>query len=109
MQRILVDQETKLAYLETKLEELDKEDERTDAQRLRSLPFDPDRLLAACLRARYQPPASEDPSSEDPPSEPHGDEEQQPTLWTDKDLLLEAMVPRIKNYSEWCRTCLLER
>ncbi|KAI1776179.1 hypothetical protein F4818DRAFT_373295 [Hypoxylon cercidicola] len=104
MQRILTDQETKLAYLETKLEELDKEDERIDASRLNLLPFDTDRLLAACRRTRYQPPASEGPSS----SSPHGSEGQEgeqaqgeePAIWIDKDLLLEAMVPRIKNYIE---------
>lgn len=100
-QRLLIDQETKLAYLENKLEELDKEDERTNASNLRSLPFDPDRLLAACgqVRVRSQPVI---PEQSPPTSSRNGEREQggEYVLWKDKDLLLEAMVPRLKSYIE---------
>ncbi|KAI0129200.1 hypothetical protein F4776DRAFT_627826 [Hypoxylon sp. NC0597] len=97
MQRILVDQETKLAYLETKLEELDKEDEA----RLKSLSFDPDRLLTTCARAPAQAQSattqSEPPTSRTEEQEEHR-EEYNP--WNDKDLLLEATMPRLKSYIE---------
>ncbi|KAI1407020.1 hypothetical protein F5Y13DRAFT_183736 [Hypoxylon sp. FL1857] len=102
MQRILVDQETKLAYLENKLEELDKEDEGNDITRLRSLPFNPDRLLATCARAPRQ---AQSATIEQPPPASYRNEGQQEhrtddTLWKDKDLLLEAMMPRLKRYIE---------
>ncbi|KAI0381740.1 hypothetical protein F5Y04DRAFT_254254 [Hypomontagnella monticulosa] len=100
-QRLLIDQETKLAYLENKLEELDKEDERSNTSNLRSLPFDPDRLLATCnqVRSQPQPITPEQPlptSSRDREGEQGGEYVQ----WKDKDLLLEAMVPRMKSYFE---------
>ncbi|OTB11447.1 hypothetical protein K445DRAFT_26609 [Daldinia sp. EC12] len=46
LHRALIDQETKLAYLEAKLKALDKEDEHHNASRLTSLPFDPETLLS---------------------------------------------------------------
>ncbi|KAI1075824.1 hypothetical protein F5B20DRAFT_366223 [Whalleya microplaca] len=98
MQRILVDEETKLAYLETKLEELDKEDEQNDISKLKSLPFDPDRLLTPSTRTRtLKNPPNLTPAGN---REKRNQEEEEYSQWKDKDLLLEATTPRLKNYIE---------
>ncbi|OTA61229.1 hypothetical protein K449DRAFT_434992 [Hypoxylon sp. EC38] len=98
MQRVLVDQETKLAYLENKLDELDKED---DPVRLKSLSFDPDRLLTTCVRAPAQAQSATTQSpSPGPRTEEQEEHREENPLWKDKDLLLEATMPRLKSYIE---------
>ncbi|KAK6952006.1 hypothetical protein Daesc_006532 [Daldinia eschscholtzii] len=98
LHRALIDQETKLAYLEDQLKALDKEDENQNAPRLRSLPFDPDTLLSN----RTQP---RPPSIRQTTTTSRGDNEQQAvkeeySRWKDKDLIFEAFIPRLKNYYE---------
>ncbi|KAI0840117.1 hypothetical protein F5Y06DRAFT_263687 [Hypoxylon sp. FL0890] len=102
MQRVLVDQETKLAYLETKLEELDQEDKDKDVPRLNSLRFDPNSLLATFVQAQPQAQLAD---VQQYPSTSYGNEEQQQNgreydMWKDKDLLLEAIILRLKRYNE---------
>ncbi|KAI1802959.1 hypothetical protein F4811DRAFT_572497 [Daldinia bambusicola] len=96
LQRTLLDQETKLAYLENKLKELDKEDERYNSSRLTSLPFDPETLLSNYARSQ---PASIRPI---PTASRVGDTQQTTSdeynKWKDKDLILESLIPRLKEY-----------
>ncbi|KAI1138874.1 hypothetical protein F5Y05DRAFT_382710 [Hypoxylon sp. FL0543] len=101
-QRILLDQETKLAYLETKLEELDKEDENNSVLRLKSLPFDPNQLLASPLQSQAEAQLAD--AQRSPPTS-SGNEGQQANRdeynpWKDKDLLLEATISRLKQFFE---------
>ncbi|KAI1479731.1 hypothetical protein F4774DRAFT_425656 [Daldinia eschscholtzii] len=70
LHRALIDQETKLAYLEDQLKALDEEDENENAPRLRSLPFDPDTLLSNHTQPRP-------PSIRQTPTTSRGDNEQQ--------------------------------
>ncbi|KAL7625510.1 hypothetical protein AAE478_004730 [Parahypoxylon ruwenzoriense] len=100
MQRVLIDQETKLAYLENKIEELDREDDRGKVPRLKSLPFDPDRLLATYARARAQPTAAQGIPSGTDKKDGQEEQEEKDKQWEDKDLLLEAVVARLKTYLE---------
>ncbi|KAI2623196.1 hypothetical protein GGR54DRAFT_638439 [Hypoxylon sp. NC1633] len=103
MQRVLMDQETKLAYLENKLEELDQEDDRINKSRIKKLPFDPDSLLATYTRAQAQ--ARSTAFTEPPLASSRGGQQQEERAeeyapWKDKDLLLETIVPRLKSYIE---------
>ncbi|KAI1377282.1 hypothetical protein F4677DRAFT_415789 [Hypoxylon crocopeplum] len=100
MQRILTDQETKLAYLENKLEELDEEDKTLNPSRLKSLAFDPDRLLAACTQTPAPSPTAREHSSTQRRDDEQQEQGEQYIKWKDKDLLLEAIVPRLKSYLE---------
>ncbi|KAI1466479.1 uncharacterized protein F4812DRAFT_465730 [Daldinia caldariorum] len=98
LHRALIDQETKLAYLENKLRELDKEDERCNSPRLTSLPFDPETLLSSYTRSQRA-------SIRPIPTTSRVDDAQQTTgyrynEWKDKDRILEAFIPRLKNYYE---------
>ncbi|KAI1398089.1 hypothetical protein F4819DRAFT_46553 [Hypoxylon fuscum] len=100
MQRVIMDQETKLACLENKLQELDREDATINVSRLRSLPFDPDRLLTAYTRTRPQPTPNQ---AHRPTSSRNGEQNEQRDeyiQWKDKDLILESMLPRLKSYHE---------
>ncbi|KAI1654060.1 hypothetical protein F4813DRAFT_372027 [Daldinia decipiens] len=101
LHRVLIDQETKLAYLENELEKLDKKDKENDADRLNSLPFDPETLLASHTpaQAQYQPT-----SIQTSPTTSKAGKEQKKTnednRWDDKDLILESAISRLKNYHE---------
>ncbi|KAI0849939.1 hypothetical protein F5Y00DRAFT_261047 [Daldinia vernicosa] len=99
LHRVLLDQETKLAYLENQLERLDNEDNERNAARLRSLSFDRETLLISHTRvqAQSQPVPT-------PTTSKGADEEQRDTNeyspWNNKDLILESAMLRLKSYDE---------
>ncbi|KAF3069004.1 hypothetical protein GL218_08223 [Daldinia childiae] len=100
LHRVLLDQETKLAYLEKKLEELDEKDKESNASRLNSFPFVPETLLSGhtLSQAQYQPAFLQT----NPTTSKLVKEEQKNTndnsIWENKDLILESAMPRLKNY-----------
>ncbi|KAI2773462.1 hypothetical protein F4815DRAFT_488216 [Daldinia loculata] len=102
LHRVLIDQETKLAYLENKLQELDKEDEGSNAARLKKLSFDPETLLSSHTpsQAQYQPTSIQTAPTTSKVVKEKQRKTNEDNRWEDKDLILESILPRLKNYDE---------
>ncbi|KAI0119606.1 hypothetical protein F4814DRAFT_412607 [Daldinia grandis] len=102
LHRVLIDQETKLAYLEDILEKLDRKDKESNPTRLNSLYFDPETLLSGRASAQAQSRAAS--IQTHPTTSKVTDRGQEETnednRWKDKDLILESIIPIWKTYNE---------
>ncbi|KAI8966123.1 hypothetical protein F5Y11DRAFT_213877 [Daldinia sp. FL1419] len=101
--RCLLDQESKIAYLEKRLKDLDKSDKENNTGRLTSLPFDPDTLLFGHTRAQayFQSTSIPTPPTTSKVDDRQQGERDQYSPWQDKDLVMEAIKKECYSYMKF--------